>query len=53
MSGTVPTFPQYAFMAWCSVKAKGQINYYVQRLYVHASPDSEYANLMYLSSLDT
>jgi hypothetical protein len=25
MSGTIPPFPQYAFMAWCSVKAQGQL----------------------------
>jgi hypothetical protein len=24
MSGTIPPLPQYAFMAWCSVKAQGQ-----------------------------
>jgi hypothetical protein len=25
MSGAIPTLPQYAFMAWCSVKAQGQL----------------------------
>jgi len=25
MSGTVTPFPQYAFMAWCSAKAQGQL----------------------------
>jgi len=25
MSGAMPPLPQYAFMAWCSVKAQGQI----------------------------
>jgi len=25
MSGAVPPLPQYAFMAWCSVKAQGQL----------------------------
>jgi hypothetical protein len=25
MSGAIPPFPQYAFMAWCSVKAQGQL----------------------------
>jgi hypothetical protein len=25
MSGAIPPLPQYAFMAWCSVEARGQI----------------------------
>jgi len=25
MSGAIPLLPQYAFMAWCSVKAEGQL----------------------------
>jgi hypothetical protein len=25
MSGAIPTLSQYAFMAWCSVKAQGQL----------------------------
>jgi len=25
MHGAIPPFPQYAFMAWCSVKAQGQL----------------------------
>jgi hypothetical protein len=25
MSGAIPPFPQYVFMAWCSVKAQGQL----------------------------
>jgi hypothetical protein len=25
MSGAIPPFPQYAFMAWCSVKVQGQL----------------------------
>jgi len=29
MSGTIPSFPQYAFMAWCSVKAQGQLYIYL------------------------
>jgi hypothetical protein len=28
MSGAVPPFPQYAFMAWCSVKAQRQLYLY-------------------------
>jgi len=29
MSGAVGPLPQYAFMAWCSVKAQGQLYLYV------------------------
>jgi hypothetical protein len=29
MSGTIPPLPQYAFMAWCSVKAQGQLYLYL------------------------
>jgi len=25
MRGAIPPLPQYAFMAWCSVKAQGQL----------------------------
>jgi len=25
MRGVIPPLPQYAFMAWCSVKAQGQL----------------------------
>jgi hypothetical protein len=25
MSGAIPSFPQYAFMAWCSVKSTGTV----------------------------
>jgi hypothetical protein len=32
MSGTIPPLPQYAFMAWCSVKAQGQIYLYLSSL---------------------
>jgi hypothetical protein len=27
--GTILPLPEYAFMAWCSVKAKGQLDLYV------------------------
>jgi hypothetical protein len=30
MSGAIPPLPQYAFMAWCSVKAQGQLYLYLQ-----------------------
>jgi hypothetical protein len=29
MSETIPPLPQYAFMAWCSVKAQGQLYLYL------------------------
>jgi hypothetical protein len=29
MSGAIPLLPQYAFMAWCSVKAQGQLYLYL------------------------
>jgi hypothetical protein len=31
MSGAVPPLPQYAFMAWCSVKAQGQLYLLLQK----------------------
>jgi hypothetical protein len=31
MSGAIPPLPQYAFMAWLSVKAQGQIYLYIYR----------------------
>jgi hypothetical protein len=27
MSGTVPSLPQYAFIAWCSVKKEHKVNF--------------------------
>jgi hypothetical protein len=29
MFGAIPSFPQYTFMAWCSVKAQGQLYFYL------------------------
>jgi hypothetical protein len=29
MSGAIPPLPQYAFMAWCSVKIQGQLYLYL------------------------
>jgi hypothetical protein len=29
MSGAIPSFPRYAFMAWCSVKAQRQLYLYL------------------------
>jgi hypothetical protein len=31
MRGAMPPLPQYAFMAWCSVKAQGQLYLYICR----------------------
>jgi hypothetical protein len=28
MSGAIPPLPQYAFIAWCSVEAQGQLYLY-------------------------
>jgi len=33
MSGTIPTLPQYAFMAWCLVKAQGQLYFTMLIIY--------------------
>jgi hypothetical protein len=36
MSGVIPPLPQYAFMAWCLLKAQGQLYLYLKRyLFVH------------------
>jgi hypothetical protein len=32
MSGAIPPLPQYAFMAWCSVKAQGQLYLYSNQM---------------------
>jgi hypothetical protein len=34
MSGDIPPLPQYAFMAWWSVKAQGQLYLYPFTLYL-------------------
>jgi hypothetical protein len=36
MRGAIPPLPQYAFMAWCSAKAQGQL-YFLP--YVFVTPD--------------
>jgi hypothetical protein len=33
MSGAIPPLPQYSFMAWCSVKAQGQLYFTLPYLY--------------------
>jgi hypothetical protein len=48
MSETILPFPQYAFMAWCSVKSQGQLYFYlyvwwnvhVMELIMQSSPTS-------------
>jgi hypothetical protein len=32
MSGAIHPFPQYAFMAWCPVKAQGHHHLYILRI---------------------
>jgi hypothetical protein len=32
MSGAIPPLLQYAFMAWCSVKAQGQLYLYLYHI---------------------
>jgi hypothetical protein len=32
MSGSIPPLPQYAFTAWCSVKAQGQLYLYISHI---------------------
>jgi hypothetical protein len=29
MRGAIPPLPQYAFLAWCSVKTQGQLHLYI------------------------
>jgi hypothetical protein len=39
MSGAIPPFPQYAFMAWCSVKAQEQLYLYLFTFYIFKKED--------------
>jgi hypothetical protein len=32
MNGAIPPLPQYAFMAWCSVEAQGQLYLYLLQI---------------------
>jgi hypothetical protein len=42
MSGAISPLPQYAFMAWCSVKAQGQLYlYHYSILYNHPQKNPE------------
>jgi hypothetical protein len=42
MHGAIPLLPQYAFMAWCSVKAQGQLY-----LYLTSTSLIQYSNWRY------
>jgi len=35
MRGDIPPLPQYAFMAWCSVKAQGQLYFFTFTFYTN------------------
>jgi hypothetical protein len=47
MSGAIPPLPQYAFMAWCSVKAQGLY------LTLILQPYKEIGQLKYILSIET
>jgi len=38
MSGALPSLPRYAFMAWCSVKAQGQLYLYLTKVTQEVNP---------------
>jgi hypothetical protein len=40
MSGAIHSLPQYAFMAWCSVKAQGQLYLYLYPLQLEVVPSN-------------
>jgi hypothetical protein len=37
MSGAIPPLPKYAFMAWCLVKAQGQLYLFTFNFYIGGS----------------
>jgi hypothetical protein len=43
MRGALPPLPQYALMAWCSVKAQGQLYLHLNKT-SHIHTESTYAN---------
>jgi hypothetical protein len=50
MSGAVPPFPQYTFMAWFSVKAQGQLYFYIYSsilLYVFTASAQSRVNMIF------
>jgi hypothetical protein len=40
MLGAIPSLPQYPFMAWCAVKAQGQLYFYLEQTDSGAHPAS-------------
>jgi hypothetical protein len=56
MGGAIPPLPQYAFMAWCSVKARGQLYLYLRisnlGCYVHKVEHVIYAGHVVILGLN-
>jgi hypothetical protein len=48
MSGDIPPLSQYAFMAWCLVKAQGQLYLFMSSDIVCCLPGSTVAALKYV-----
>jgi hypothetical protein len=48
VSGAIPPLSQYAFMAWCSVKAQGQL--YLFTFYIDVNKYIYVPNMVYLNS---
>jgi hypothetical protein len=40
MSGAIHPLPQYAFMAWCSVKAQGQLYLYCSQSFIQCEVEA-------------
>jgi hypothetical protein len=51
MSGATPPLPQYALMAWCSVKAQGQLYIYLLPTIIHVYEGSKVNYSVQLASL--
>jgi hypothetical protein len=51
MNGVIPPHPQYAFMAWCSVEAQGQL--YLFTFYLQVSKFCTENNIQTFRLLDT
>jgi hypothetical protein len=49
MSGAIPPFPQYAFMAWCLVKAQGQLYLFKVDIQCSNSPQSIHSQQDYIN----
>jgi hypothetical protein len=46
MSGAIPPFPQYAFMACCSLKAQGQLYLYEVKAVIFKLQNESFASFM-------